>query len=373
MKFLFFLQLLFLLPASGAESVGELIGSLRPHYKAYYREKAKTQLVKIGSRALPELYSAYKDSADESTRMSILGVMGEIGDGSASSWIVSRLDPGDPVALHGKMIETLGRLKSRGSAAPLIANIRKVQQEVFFPQDQETILAVTFWALGEIGDPAAEPLLEKAVKHFKTGNPMLCAINAMGRLKSERSGDFLRGLLLYEEPSVRFAAANCLKARGEALSLPVLWAAFEAEKNPEVAQALAQAIAAIGRSGAASRFSEIFYSGPDEWSKNLAVAGLKAVGRKSVPYILNGMRSAGWKAKIDAIKLLGELGGGEAAEALAGLSRNNDRDIQIAALAAMGGVDDPAAKKALESALQSEDETISFVAASSIERMEGPR
>lgn len=310
MIFFLFLALFFTPVFSTAETAGELIDFLGPQYKDEYRQRAKDKLAGMGSRALPELYSAYREASDGATKTAILGVMGEIGDGSVSSWIISRLNPRDSVVLHGKMIETLGRLKSKSAVEPLTANIRKVQKEVFFPQDQETILSVTFWALGEIGDVRAKAILEAAVRHFKTGNPMLYAINAIGKFKGERPGDFIRGLLLYEEPSVRFAAAHCIEARGEAVSVPALWTAFESEKNPEVAQALAQAIASLDRAGAASRFSDMFYSGSDEWKKNSALLGLKTVGQAGVPYALKGMQTADWKVKIEVIKLLGEIGGG---------------------------------------------------------------
>lgn len=176
----------------------------------------------------------------------------------------------------------------------------------------------TVEALGEIGDPAAIPVIRPYL-NLKGGEVFIAAIEAIGKLKDAESVVKLLSFLSDKNDEDRYsAAAAALAAIGDRQAVEGLIAVMQNSKLKKEARRFAALRLGGARSAA-------------------ALAPLTALAND---------RSAPKELRAAAISSIGETGGAEALATLRGLAEG-DKDWRRDALSAMGAMKDPAATSAL--------------------------
>lgn len=176
----------------------------------------------------------------------------------------------------------------------------------------------TVEALGEIGDPAAIPVIRPYL-NLKGGEIHIAAIEAIGKLKDSESVVKLLGFLSDKNDEGRYsAAAAALAAIGDRQAVEGLIAVIQNSKLKKEAR----------------RFAALRLGGAHSAA---ALAPLTA---------LVNDRNAPTELRSAAIFSIGETGGAEALATLRGLAEG-DNDWRRDALSAIGAMKDPAATSAL--------------------------
>ncbi|MEM2145755.1 MAG: HEAT repeat domain-containing protein, partial [Candidatus Jordarchaeaceae archaeon] len=137
------------------------------------RQAAANALIKIGEPAVEPLIRALRD--DDHTRITLIWVLGQIGDKRATEPLIETLKDDDWHIREAAAI-ALGNIKDERAVQPLIQTLKDEDDNVW-------VEAVT--ALEEIGEPAVEPLIQALKDQNK--NLRWGAARALGKIRDRRA------------------------------------------------------------------------------------------------------------------------------------------------------------------------------------------
>lgn len=143
-------------------AVESLVAILKDKDESYEpREKVAEALGKIGdARAVESLIQAASQDAEYSVRCLAVIALGDIGDVRAVDGLIRILeDKSSPLMarIRGLAAESLGKIGDRKGVGPLITALEDPRAD-WYVKDR------SIWALGNIGDPAAEVRLLKVLR-----------------------------------------------------------------------------------------------------------------------------------------------------------------------------------------------------------------
>lgn len=156
-------------------------------------------------------------------------------------------------------------------------------------------------------------------------------------------------------------------------ALQALWDSFHTETEAlEVRCRALEGLAASARPGVVRLIENALYSADLE----MRVSALYAMGRNAdprwIPYLLPYLDEDEPMLRLEAVRALGELEARQAVRPLIQLiARETDTEVRLAALAALGQIGGPEARRALEAATEWEDEAIAEAAEAALEELLG--
>ena len=106
--------------------------------------------------AVPDLINLLKEDSGEITA-EIIEALGRIGDSAAVKLLVARLNENN-LLIREKTIEALGKIRDKRAVPPLASILEQKDSR----SEGEVLTAI--WALGNIGDKCAEPILNSLFK-----------------------------------------------------------------------------------------------------------------------------------------------------------------------------------------------------------------
>jgi HEAT repeat protein len=144
-----------------------------------------------------------------------------------------------------------------------------------------------------------------------------------------------------------------------------------AEEDLEVRRRAVEAIAYSGEAGVRQIIEAAYY---DEDEK-MQSSALFAMGRSADPYwrklLVQELDNPNPELRFEAARACGELENGLAVSRLVQMSMSDpDREVQQAAVSALGRIGDREAREALETFYESEDEVLSVAAAEALDEMD---
>jgi len=145
----------------------------------------------------------------------------------------------------------------------------------------------------------------------------------------------------------------------------------QATEEPEVRRRAVESIAYSSEAGV-REIIEVAYYDEDE---RMQASALFAMGRSADPYwskvILRELDNLNPELRFEAARACGELEARAAVEQLAPMALNDpDREVQEAAVWALGRIGGREARRALEACYESEDEALSQAAAEALDEMD---
>lgn len=178
-------------------------------------------------------YAGSAARGDGYERAAIVHQVGELGDHTATTWLVSLLADAKPVVCQ-KAAEALGKIGDRAAVPALIRLLRSDE-------------ACAWWqaaeALAAIGDQAAVPSLVRVLTDASP-DARAAAAHALGLLGDASALDALAGALTSEDAALRRAAATALGELGDETAVPALATALD-DPDPETRAAATESLATL--------------------------------------------------------------------------------------------------------------------------------
>lgn len=182
------------------------------------QERAITVLVKIGEPVVPLLLKALTD-ANSDIRAGIVVVLGELGDERAVAPLCQALQDEDP-GVQWRAAEALGKLRVVSAVEPLTS---------LLADPSGWVPRVVIRALGAIGEPAIDPLIQLLKKDLTSGirgytrtdkrrravKLRIYAIQELGKIGNPRAVDPLIQMLQNKNQGIQDAAAIALGKIGD--------------------------------------------------------------------------------------------------------------------------------------------------------------
>ena len=193
-------------------------------------------------------------------------------------------------------------------------------------------------ALMLFGESVVEPLLAAA-----KGSPppvraeILGLVASLGADRAKAARDAFRNALCEDAPEVVAAAARGLSVAGEAADLARV-APLVAHADPRVATAASTAVAHIAERHAADAralLAKIDPTGPDA-AVGCAVLRASGASPRDVAFLERALAHADPRARRAAIDALAQLGGDAVADAVSFALADEERDVQLSAIRALG-------------------------------------
>jgi len=268
---------------------------------------------------------AQRESAD--------GFLGQLAHGKALQHLIDRAVD----AAAESSLEATAALRELGArVAPVVLD--RLEQESD-PERRGRLSGVMI----AMGDEAAPALVEALVQGSK--RRMRVAVRLAGETQNPRLVECLREVLLSGESEVARESARALVRVGDVTSLEVLAEALHSLR-PEVTALAAYSLGSTGRVLAIAPLQEALARALDQNDLALArevVRGLGRLGRAEAAPVLVGVLERGGffgrrklrDVQLAAISALGHLPGSEAATALARAARSRDRSLREAASTAL--------------------------------------
>lgn len=241
--------------------------------------------------------------------------------------LVMALKHRDPAVAY-EAVEALGEIGDPAAAGPLI--------EALTGDKYSGIRWKAAEALTQIGSESV-PYLVNALENPDEDVRWKAAI-ALGEIGDKRAIDPLIRLLGDEDRFVRSRAAYALGTMGEQVIQP-LSEVLSSGKNPDLRLG---AVMALGRIQADPATRALIRATTDsrEEVRQEAMTALAATGRDGVFVLLEALKFAEKREKINIIRVLGEIGSKDAIEPLMQLLETADEDARpliIQAIADLGG------------------------------------
>ncbi|MBL0170404.1 MAG: HEAT repeat domain-containing protein [Gemmatimonadaceae bacterium] len=200
-------------------------------------------------------------------------------------------------------------------------------------------------ALGELADIEALPALLArlgAEPDFFVRDNLVWAVVRMGHAAVPS----VINLLGDDDGTVRYLAAHTLSKFADARALDALTAALD-DADPLVAQKATYALGRIRDERSLPALLARLGQGSREARTTLNDA-LEAFGEALVPALLPLLAGANTPTRVDAVDLLGTIGGPAAADLLSAASADAEWEVRFAAVNALGSVDGLVVRSALE-------------------------
>lgn len=360
------------------------------------RKEVVEALVRHGARVI-DLLIEQLDADDQDTRCAAAAALGRIGDGRATSALVSVLDGETNLAIIAAA--ALAQIGDRRAFEPLLGMLGHahagVRQAVIAalnsighpdmgermatllldpdPHVRESAVKIA----GYFGYPeCADALLERcydadpavcraAVEHLpylddprtlptlidviQKGNAQARAavVRALVYVDSAQAVPLLLNALTDTDPWVRYFAARSLGRHGAPESLDMLGALARDDAANQVRIAAIEALGSIGGARAVAMIAPFI----DMADADLSRAALNALGQighpNALPLLLPALHSADNERRLYAIRALGERGGPDVSNALQAVAADHDLTVARAAITALARLASPEAIDAL--------------------------
>ena len=351
-----------------ASALSPLLAALRDEKDADVRASAALSLGRIGSpNAAPGLAAALEKDGDGGVRQAAAEALGACPDDVSVSALLAALARAEDPVTAGRAASALGRIGNRRAAPALLEAFAVPSRdlciraavalsEIGEPGTASPLMARMAYegdadvregiakALGFLGDPAALPVLQKALADTAS-DVRYEAAWALGHLGDPAAVPPLSALLKDRESRVRFAAAFALAELRDPSAVPALKANLS-DRDGDSRTATACALALLGHTEGVSVLSRAVRSDA-EWERFAASVALLRLATPAANELL-GTRLTDEKAAIRDLAR-GALDG-EGTMALAAVLRDRDDDFRQYAALALAFFDDPAVLPALRDA-----------------------
>jgi HEAT repeat protein len=425
--------------ARGGSASAETIAG--PEDKVYYQMNNVCQVIEEAltrlrdRRAVAPLVEMLSDPIRE-IRWCAVSVLGHLGDPRAVEPLMARIEDSDPY-VRDWAIWALGQLGDQRVAEPLLARLeREYHQAVAValgllrePCAVEPLMAYlatairehparsavrspphhsAAWALGEIGDRRAVPVLVDMLDHDESENRLAtfdtaravaaralgqlrdprafealvralqdddeynrdAAAVALGHLGDPRGVDVLLGVLQGEDAGVRGSVCEGLGLLGDTRAVEPLLRAL-GDASDIVRSHAAEALGRLADRRAVDPLVETLRDG-DSFVRESAAEALGVLGDpRAVQPLIEALRDdVFWAAEAAAVAL-GRLGDAGAIEPLMTrlTSLGTDRRVRLAAIRALDGIGDGRARPALEWAREHDIAPNADAAGEALERL----
>ncbi len=223
----------------------------------------------------------------------------------------------------------------------------------------------TALALGELADAQTLPALLarfRSEPDFFVRDQLVWSVVRMG---AQAVPDVI-ALLDDRESAVRYLAAHTLSKFADARAVDALQRALD-DDDPLVAQKATYALGRIRDVRALPALVRRLGSGSGE-SRTTLHDALAAFGETGLPFLLPLLETAETAVRVDAVELLGAVGGSSAVALLSRATTDADWEVRFAAVNALGSAADSVARGALESATRDVHAHVRILAARLVEQ-----
>ena len=256
--------------------------------------------------------------------------------------------------------EALGRI-GEPAVEPLIQALRDKISGV--------CLAVAAWVLEQTDIPeAVEPLIP--VLEFENSNRRQAAAKTLGRIGGPQIVEPLIQALGDKDKNVRRAAAEALGQIGDPAVEPLLQALRN--ENWQVRQAASQALGQVGNPKAVEPLIRAL-GDRDKDVRQAAAEALGQTGDQAVDPLLKALREEEKNVRQAVVEALGRTGAPQAVETLVQVLEDCDEDVRQAAARALGQIGDWQAVEPLVQALEDRDKDVRQAAAEALGRIDAPQ
>src|SRR4051812_46129934 len=330
-------------------------------------------LTRHGEAAVDHLIQLLTSTGGNTARAWAANVLGEVRAGRAFPALLRALDDVDD-EVRAKAATALGRLDDRRAVAPLL--------ERLLTDPAPFVRARVAAALGQFGGPEVIDRLVQTLGDTAWWVRMR-GVEALQQIGSPAEGPLLVALD-DTDPEIRQRAAIPLErlglpaaltrrieqgdAGGEApRTLARIVAAGTRELVTElllhpsaaVRRIVLEAVRQTRRGDVSAGLMRVAATGPESSLRTMALDTLRSVrSAEAAPAALAALRESDESARIAAIRLLGDLGGREAVDALRSQAQDPAPAVRAAAAAALGAVGGRSAQPVLLRLLEDPDPTV---------------
>jgi HEAT repeat protein len=302
-----------LLPAPAAEDIGDLRRALReqnPKVRAYALEALKG-VGPAAQRALPEILQALKDR-DPALRTVAAGILGTIADDEAITALAeARKDP--EVTVRRSVVRSLDALRpAPGTIPALIAALDD-------PDEETARLAGAALKKARITKEDIAALGNMLSQGEANGRASAAAfLAALGPDARAAKASLIKALKDQDKRVRKHAATALGSLKADAWEVSTKLAALLTDEDRGVRKS---AIAALGQLGpdAGAATPQLFHALHDDQLHEEISRALVKIGKKAVPTLVEKLSVKQDSVKIEACRLLGEIGP-DAADAIEPLS-----------------------------------------------------
>jgi len=315
--------------------IEKLLDDLRKHDWSI-NWKTADRLADMGQCAFARLLRALKDP-DGYVRNGAAIALGKIGNKDATQPLITALqwrddrvyeDDEDQEA-RTSAATALGKLRNDAGCQALMAELEKIHAD-------STLASYIVEALGEIGDPKAVPVIERAIG---TGDFEFIKIasGTLAKLGADGIEALLRMAVNREQPG-RPHIIRALGAHAAKSATPLLLQILQEPSEDKFVRC--QAAEAVGRIGGSPKIMPILLAmlqAPEEEVRSGALSGLGALrDPRSLGAIVEQLDSR--NLRYIAIMAMGELGDARACELLIPMLGSGDLSTSIHAAIAIGNL-----------------------------------
>jgi HEAT repeat protein len=313
------------------------------------RYHAAEGLTAMGAKAVPSLINLLW-SAKDNERVRAARLLTRIGKPAVEPLIGMLLDRETSLESKIAAINSLGIIADERAIKPLAVLLR---------DQNSTIRQHAAFALGLLGKPAADQLLEMA--NSSTAATREGAIEALGGMRTPAAIDKLIASLNDSSPQVRLAAVRALGDTGSERAVRPLIDLIKGENSP----LKTQAAASLGRLGEVALPGLIgLLRDPQPATRSLAATALGEIGSKgSVAALIELVKADTSPARGDAIEALGKIGSPLALDTLLPLAHSGSVSLRRKTITALSQIDDNRVVETLVAALTDQYEEIRQIAA----------
>ncbi len=316
------------------------------------RYHAAEGLTAMGAKAVPSLINLMWSTKDNE-RARAARLLARIGKPSVDPLIAMLIDRETSNDSKIVAINTLG----------IIADERAVKPLAMLLRDQNsTIRQHAAFALGMLGKPAAEQILEMA--NSSTTATREGAVEALGGIKTPAAIDKLIASLNDSSPTVRTAAVRALGETGSERAVRPLIDVLKDENSPLKSLA-ATSLGHLGQIAVPDLLTQLRSAHPA--TRSLAANALGEIGSKdAVAALIELVKTDSSAARGDAIEALGKIGSPAAIETMLPLARSGSVSLRKKTIAALSQIDDKRVVDTLVAGLTDQYEEIRQIAATGL-------
>lgn len=320
-------------------------------------------VVQQASRAL--------DSLNDNERSAAIASLGQMNHPAAIEVLAGAVKhPIREVRISAAVV--LARLKDPRAVPGLLEGIRTAQQgnvrmlselgrpavgklvEALLDADEDPLVRCNAaWALGEIGDSAAQPALREALRDQDSG-VSAAAAEALTDFRDPADLPLILESLHDEKGRLREGAVKVFKKLGGDAGVAGLIEALQ-DEDREVRNSAAWALKEVGNAAAVPALLKALQDAYDQ-TRAAAAEALQNIGDPAaVPGLLGVLHDESNIVYNRAFEALGKIGGAAALTGLLETLRDEDAYIRGRAAEALGNIRDSTASTALLSALRDEE------------------
>lgn len=308
------------------------------------REKAKTALLELGDEAIASLILALEDNIS-TIRMRVAEMLGELKADSAVKPLTNALRDED-ASVRFSVAEALGKIGNQDAIASLMKALSDPNSQVCksamgaleamnvdvlgpllesLSDESPSVRVFSVETLGKTGkNEAVSPLIELLAREDDS-RVRQQALESLGKLGAQDAFDMLLVSLLDEDEDVRVAAAKTLRKIDLAKALNSLSAGLQSEDSTQQIQ---------------------------------SVKALSALGGDGFELLLSALKNADIEVKCEAILSLGQFKSERVLDELIPLLSDKNDKVLKSAMAALNNFEIAAVLEYLEEKLDEEDEEV---------------